>query len=112
MTALFNIARWTPKSEDEKISQALFGGYQVVRRINSAQYFVVRNAPIKGSNQALETLVANERMNLGVFHYRDDWVRFPSANAFGTHAGVPCSHLSSVIGRCPDPSAFMTKSSA
>src|SRR2546426_11277373 len=48
----------------------------------------------------------------GTFHLRDDWVRAGRANTFGTHAGVPCSHLSSVIARCPDPSAFITNSSA
>ena len=30
----------------------------------------------------------------------------------GTHAGVPSSHLSSVIGRWFEPSAFITNSSA
>ena len=36
----------------------------------------------------------------------------PRAIDLGTHAGVPSSHLSSVIGRWFEPSAFITNSSA
>ncbi len=48
VASLLDIARRASKSKYEKISQALLGGLEIVRRIHAAEDFVVGNAPIEG----------------------------------------------------------------
>ena len=68
MTTLFDIGSWPTESKNEKISKTLFGSLQIMRRINRPQNVIARNLPVESRNQALKSLMADDRINLSLFH--------------------------------------------
>jgi len=68
MPARFDISRRAAKSKYEKISQALLGGFQIMRGIHRAQDVILRDLPIKGRDETLEPLIADRSMNLAIVH--------------------------------------------
>ena len=64
VTTLLNVARWTAKPADEKVSQPLLGAFQVMLGIHRSEHVVPRHLRVKRPNQPRKPVFANACVDL------------------------------------------------
>jgi len=69
MAARFEISGRTAKSKHQKIAEAPFRSFKVVALIKRAKNVVRWDLPVEGSDQALESIGPNDRVNFLFFHF-------------------------------------------
>lgn len=65
---MLNVRRWSAESIDEKVSESLLRTRKIVGGINRAQNIIAGNLTVERSRQALETLIADGRIDISFFH--------------------------------------------
>jgi hypothetical protein len=68
MASLFDVGLGPSEPTDQKISEALLGTWEILRRVHGPQKVVLRDLPIEGGDQACETFRANDGINFEFLH--------------------------------------------
>ena len=68
MTALLQIHWRSTESKNQKIPKPLLGPWEIMRRIKRPQHVVTRNLPVKRRQQAFESFLTDDRIDLLLFH--------------------------------------------
>src|SRR5581483_8120327 len=71
MAALFDVGFRAAETVNEKAAETLFSAREIPPSIHRSENIVGRDAPIKGSHQAVETVGADGRIDFVLLHDRD-----------------------------------------
>ena len=69
MASLFDVSLGPSEPADQKIPEALFGTWEILRRVHRPQKVILRNLSIEGGHQASKTFRANHRINFEFLHF-------------------------------------------
>ena len=68
MSAILDVASGAAEAEDQEVAKAFFGAFEIVLRIHGSEDVVAGNLPIESSDEAAETVLANQGIYFVVSH--------------------------------------------
>jgi len=68
MAALFDVDLRPAEAPDQKIAQALFRAFEIMRRVHGPKDVVGRHLAVKGGDQSLKAGLADGGENMLLFH--------------------------------------------